>query len=106
MFWKLALPMLLAWSLCITADCKKARGPQGSIPSPYKLKDNSLLVPQPPALLQPMGKPEVLASSREALVVTERKYLRSDWCKQWLTYLQTHTVDFDTLYPTGEQPQV
>ena len=33
-------------------------------------------------------------------------HLRSDWCKQWLTYLQTHTVDFDTLYPTGEQPQV
>ena len=33
-------------------------------------------------------------------------HLRSDWCKQWLAYLQTHTVDFDTLYPTGEQPQV
>ncbi|KAJ8391747.1 hypothetical protein AAFF_G00085190 [Aldrovandia affinis] len=26
-------------------------------------------------------KQEVLASSQEALVVTERKYLRSDWCK-------------------------
>ncbi|KAL2083648.1 hypothetical protein ACEWY4_021421 [Coilia grayii] len=81
MFWKLALPMLLAWSLCSTVHCKKSRGAQGSIPSPYKLKDNSLSAPQPPALLQPMGKPEVLASSREALVVTERKYLRSDWCK-------------------------
>ena len=33
-------------------------------------------------------------------------HLRSDWCKQGLTYLQTHNVDFDTLYPTGEQPQV
>ena len=33
-------------------------------------------------------------------------HLRSDWCKQWLAYLQTHTVDFDTLYPSGEQPQV
>lgn len=28
-------------------------------------------------------------------------HLRSDWCKQWLTYLQTHTVDFETLYPNG-----
>ncbi|KAJ8395991.1 hypothetical protein AAFF_G00025230 [Aldrovandia affinis] len=26
-------------------------------------------------------KQEVLASSQEALVVTERKYLKSDWCK-------------------------
>ncbi|MGI5963238.1 MAG: GDSL-type esterase/lipase family protein [Lawsonibacter sp.] len=32
-------------------------------------------------------------------------HLRSDWCKQWLTYLQTHTVDYDTLYPDGV-PQV
>ena len=28
-------------------------------------------------------------------------HLRSDWCKQWLAYLQTHTVDYDTLYPGG-----
>lgn len=28
-------------------------------------------------------------------------HLRSDWCKQWLTYLQTHTVDYDTMYPKG-----
>jgi len=28
-------------------------------------------------------------------------HLRSDWCKQWLTYLQTHTVDYDTLYAKG-----
>ena len=28
-------------------------------------------------------------------------HLRSDWCKQWLAYLQTHTVDYDTLYPDG-----
>ena len=26
-------------------------------------------------------------------------HLRGDWCKQWLAYLQTHTVDYDTLYP-------
>ena len=28
-------------------------------------------------------------------------HLRSDWCKQWLAYLRTHTVDYDTLYPQG-----
>ena len=28
-------------------------------------------------------------------------HLRSDWCKQWLAYLQTHTVDYDALYPGG-----
>ena len=30
-------------------------------------------------------------------------HLKSDWCKQWLAYLQTHTVDFETLYPAGVQ---
>lgn len=28
-------------------------------------------------------------------------HLRSDWCKQWLAYLQSHTVDYQTLYPDG-----
>ncbi len=28
-------------------------------------------------------------------------HLNKDSCKQWLTYLQTHTVDFETLYPNG-----
>ncbi len=28
-------------------------------------------------------------------------HLRSDGCKQWLAYLQTHTVEFETLYPNG-----
>ena len=28
-------------------------------------------------------------------------HLRSAWCKQWLAYLETHTVDYDTLYPNG-----
>ena len=26
-------------------------------------------------------------------------HLRTEYCKQWLAYLQTHTVDFETLYP-------
>ncbi|TSS85084.1 Regulator of G-protein signaling 7 [Bagarius yarrelli] len=89
MFWKLALPAILACTVCASMDSKKPR-PQGSIPSPYKLKGNQLLssssimlssLPQQPSSRQHKGKQEVLLSSREALVVTERKYLKSDWCK-------------------------
>jgi len=29
-------------------------------------------------------------------------HLYSQWCRDWLTYLQTHTVDYDTLYPALE----
>ena len=29
-------------------------------------------------------------------------HLRGTYCKQWLEYLQTHTVDFETLYPDTE----
>ena len=28
-------------------------------------------------------------------------HLRKEPCQQWLTYLKSHTVDFDTLYPDG-----
>ena len=28
-------------------------------------------------------------------------HLKSDYCKKWLTYLQTHTVSYDSLYPSG-----
>uniref|UniRef100_W5LSW2 Gremlin 2, DAN family BMP antagonist n=1 Tax=Astyanax mexicanus TaxID=7994 RepID=W5LSW2_ASTMX len=89
MFWKLVLPAILAWTICATMEPKKPR-PRGSIPSPYKMKGNELssspsitlssLPQQPPARRQ-KGKQDVLSSSREALVVTERKYLKSDWCK-------------------------
>lgn len=76
MLWRLTLPFLLAGVLCVTAESRKPR-PQGSIPSPYKSKGN--LSSERQRLLQ--KKPEVLSSSREALVVTERRYLRRDWCK-------------------------
>lgn len=29
-------------------------------------------------------------------------HLKSEYCKKWLEYLQTHTVDYQTLYPDGE----
>ncbi|CAL8270265.1 unnamed protein product [Gadus morhua 'NCC'] len=78
MFWRIAFPVLLAGVLCITAEIRKLR-PQGSFPSPYKTKGN-LSSERHHARLPPR-KPDVLSSSREALVVTARRYLRSDWCK-------------------------
>lgn len=88
MFWKLAIPAILAWTLFVSTETKKPR-PQGSIPSPYKLKGNDLSspshtpasLPQHTSAQRQKGKHDMLTSSREALVVTERKYLKSDWCK-------------------------
>ncbi|XP_066497180.1 gremlin-2 [Hoplias malabaricus] len=89
MFWKLVLATVLAWTVCASMEAKKPR-PRGSIPSPYKLKGNDLSsspsiplssLPQKPLARRQKGKQDVLSSSREALVVTERKYLKSDWCK-------------------------
>lgn len=77
MLWRITIPVILAGVLFITAETKKPR-PQGSIPSPHKTKGN-LSSERHHRLLQ--QKPEVLSSSREALVVTERRYLRRDWCK-------------------------
>lgn len=76
MLWRITIPIILAGVLCVTTETKKTR-PQGSIPSPHKTKGN-LSAERHHRLLQ---KPEVLSSSREALVVTERRYLRRDWCK-------------------------
>uniref|UniRef100_G1QAZ6 Gremlin 2, DAN family BMP antagonist n=1 Tax=Myotis lucifugus TaxID=59463 RepID=G1QAZ6_MYOLU len=84
MFWKLWLSVILAAALARAADGRRNR-PAGAIPSPYKdgggggggggggSSNNHS------ERWQHQVK-EVLASSQEALVVTERKYL-SDWCK-------------------------
>uniref|UniRef100_G3P6X1 Gremlin 2, DAN family BMP antagonist a n=1 Tax=Gasterosteus aculeatus TaxID=69293 RepID=G3P6X1_GASAC len=77
MLWRITIPVILAGVLCITAENKKHRL-QGSIPSPHKTKGNLSSVRHHRLLQQ---KPAVLSSSREALVVTERRYLRRDWCK-------------------------
>lgn len=77
MLWRITVPVILAGVLFITAETKKPR-PQGSIPSPNKTKGN-LSSERHHRLVQ--QKPEVLSSSHEALVVTERRYLRRDWCK-------------------------
>lgn len=75
MFRKLTVLFLFAWVLSTMSQTRKLR-PQGSIPSPFKTKGN----------LSERGKllphqPEVLSSSKEALIVTERRTLRRDWCK-------------------------
>ncbi|XP_004691116.1 PREDICTED: gremlin-2 [Condylura cristata] len=74
MFWKLSLSLLLVTALAKVPEARQPR-PAGAIPSPYK--DGSSNHSEK---WQRQVK-EVLASSQEALVVTERKYLRSDWCK-------------------------
>ncbi|KAM6961448.1 gremlin-1 [Aplochiton taeniatus] len=73
------------------ADSKRNRGSQGAIPHPDKSNPNqSEHQPQPPqAGSSPHGgrksatapAEEVLESSQEALYVTERNYLKRDWCK-------------------------
>ncbi|XP_048831182.1 gremlin-1-like [Brienomyrus brachyistius] len=77
--------------LSCQADGKGNRGSQGAIPHPEKNNPNeSEHQPQPP---QPgpgsrgrgrgsaVPAEEVLESSQEALHVTERRYLKRDWCK-------------------------
>ncbi|XP_034966561.1 gremlin-1 [Zootoca vivipara] len=90
--------LLLGLLLPTTEGRKRNRGAQGAIPPPDKDKPNdSELTPQqqqPPSPPQQSGarirgkdriKPpsaeEVLESSQEALHVTERQYLKRDWCK-------------------------
>lgn len=64
--------LLLVLTLCLTASASQ---PQGTIPS-YKTHGNTSNRMQ-----AVRNKQALLASSQEALLVTERKYLRSDWCK-------------------------
>ncbi|KAK5612129.1 Gremlin-1 [Crenichthys baileyi] len=72
------------------ADSKRNRASQGAIPHPDKNNPNeSEQQPQPPeAGSRSRHRPgssspadEVLESSQEALHVTERQYLKRDWCK-------------------------
>ncbi|MEE6524234.1 hypothetical protein FKM82_023586 [Ascaphus truei] len=88
--WVFALASLLL--LCglllpsSTEGKKKVRGSQGAIPPPDKGQPND----SEQSHTQPGGgrgkgqavpAEEVLESSQEALHVTERKYLKRDWCK-------------------------
>ncbi|KAL4690959.1 hypothetical protein H8959_013920 [Pygathrix nigripes] len=84
--------LLLLGTLLPAAEGKK-KGSQGAIPPPDKAQHNDSEQTQSPQ--QPgsrnrgrgqgrgtaMPGEEVLESSQEALHVTERKYLKRDWCK-------------------------
>ncbi|KAI9521982.1 hypothetical protein NQZ68_040736 [Dissostichus eleginoides] len=76
--------------LSLPVESKRNRGSQGAIPHPDKSNPNeSEQQPQTPQAgsgsrqRQGSSSPadEVLESSQEALHVTERQYLKRDWCK-------------------------
>ncbi|XP_054987550.1 gremlin-1 [Sorex araneus] len=84
--------LLLLGTLLPAAEGKK-KGSQGAIPPPDKARHNdseqTQSPPQPGSRNRGRGQgrgtgmpgEEVLESSQEALHVTERKYLKRDWCK-------------------------
>ncbi|XP_061650763.1 gremlin-1-like [Phyllopteryx taeniolatus] len=68
--------LLILGALSSPGESERNRGSQGAIPHPDKTGPNeSERHPRPPRA------DEVLESSREALHVTERQYLKRDWCK-------------------------
>ncbi|XP_057715744.1 gremlin-1-like [Corythoichthys intestinalis] len=79
--------LFILGSLSSPAECKRNRGPQrgsqgGAIPHPDKSRPNeSERRPRPPQGGASSPADEVLESSQEALHVTERQYLKRDWCK-------------------------
>ncbi len=83
----LAVTIVVLWLLCNPARIRGTGGFQGAIPHPNKYSPNqSEQSPQTPqASSRGTGPPsvgdEVLDSSQEALQVTERRYLKLDWCK-------------------------
>lgn len=84
-------PMFLLFGLLLPniEGNKKVRGSQGAIPPPDKgqANDSEQSQTHPGSRNGGKGKgqalvaEEVLESSQEALHVTERKYLKRDWCK-------------------------
>ncbi|XP_053330598.1 gremlin-1 [Spea bombifrons] len=82
-------PLFLFTGLLLpsTEGQKKVRGSQGAIPPPDKGQPNDSEQSQSRTGFRGKGKgqslsaDEVLESSQEALLVTERKYLKTDWCK-------------------------
>ncbi|XP_060616020.2 gremlin-1 [Anolis sagrei] len=88
-----AVGVLLLFGLLLpTTENKRNRGAQGAIPPPDKAQPNDSEQTQqhqsetqpgsrlPGKRIKPSTK-EVLGSSQEALHVTERRYLKRDWCK-------------------------
>lgn len=83
------LLLLLGLLLPTVEGGKRNRGSQGAIPPPDKDQPNDSEQMQKKTGSRPRGRgraktpsaEEVLESSQEALQVTERRYLKRDWCK-------------------------
>ncbi|CAN0402104.1 gremlin-2-like [Petromyzon marinus] len=72
------LTLVLLWSLGLALGAaRKARVvPQGAIPPPDKERPNTSDAKPTKA-----RDKQILDSSHEALIITERRYLKQDWCK-------------------------
>ncbi|XP_077477026.1 gremlin-1-like [Stigmatopora argus] len=80
--------LFILGSLSSPLECKRNRGvSRGAIPHPDKSRPNESErrrprpPPSPPAQGSSSPADDVLESSQEALHVTERQYLKRDWCK-------------------------
>ncbi|KAG7316524.1 hypothetical protein KOW79_020065 [Hemibagrus wyckioides] len=76
------------WLICCPVKCWSSSGFQGAVPHHTKLSPNSWEQTAQPApswfatgTSAHAPTQEVLDSSQEALHVTERHYLKRDWCK-------------------------
>ncbi|XP_026142535.1 gremlin-1-like [Carassius auratus] len=80
---RIALATLFIWVLLLSSPAKSKRN-RGAIPHPDKnnqQQQEAAPAPGPGPGGRSSGSEEILESSQEALHVTERRYLKRDWCK-------------------------
>ncbi|XP_016339934.1 gremlin-1-like isoform X1 [Sinocyclocheilus anshuiensis] len=81
---RMAFAVLFIWVLLLSSPAESKRN-RGAIPHPDKNNPNESAQQQqqaaPGSRGRSRGSEEVLESSQEALHVTERRYLKRDWCK-------------------------
>ncbi len=84
---RITFTMLFVWVLLLSSPAESKRN-RGAIPHPDKNNPNESAQQQqqqqqaaPGSRGRSRGSEEVLESSQEALHVTERRYLKRDWCK-------------------------
>ncbi|XP_016372483.1 gremlin-1-like [Sinocyclocheilus rhinocerous] len=82
---RIACALLFIWVLLLSSPTESKRN-RGAIPHPDKNNPNESDQQQqqqaaPGSRGRSRGSEEVLESSQEALHVTERRYLKRDWCK-------------------------
>ncbi|XP_058605657.1 gremlin-1 [Onychostoma macrolepis] len=83
---RIVFAVLFVWVLLLSRPAESKRN-RGAIPHPDKNNPNESAQQQQQQQAAPgsrgrgRGSEEVLESSQEALHVTERRYLKRDWCK-------------------------